>query len=116
MAATIACGGYNPVTKKEVFPKRQAAKAVSLMATVGMYEYTGDWMFSVGLPAKSGVGGGIIGVLPGIFGIAAFAPPIDEAGNSVKAQLAIRQIMERLNLNVFSGERVVMVEGKPIPL
>ena len=116
MAATIACGGYNPVTKKEVFPKRQAAKAVSLMATVGMYEYTGDWMFSVGLPAKSGVGGGIIGVLPGIFGIAAFAPPIDEAGNSVKAQLAIRQIMERLNLNVFSGERVVMVEGKPVPL
>ena len=116
MAATIACGGYNPVTKKEVFPKRQAPKAVSMMATVGMYEYTGDWMFSVGLPAKSGVGGGIIGVLPGIFGIAAFAPPIDEAGNSVKAQLAIRQIMERLNLNVFSGERVVMVEGKPTPL
>ena len=116
MAATIACGGYNPVTKREVFPKRQAAKAVSMMATVGMYEYTGDWMFSVGLPAKSGVGGGIIGVLPGMFGIAAFAPPIDEAGNSVKARLAIRQIMERLNLNVFSGERVVMVEGKPVPL
>ena len=116
MAATIACGGYNPVTKREVFPKRQAAKAVSMMATVGMYEYTGDWMFSVGLPAKSGVGGGIIGVLPGMFGIAAFAPPIDEVGNSVKARLAIRQIMERLNLNVFSGERVVMVEGKPVPL
>ena len=112
MAATIACGGYNPVTKKEVFPKRQAAKAVSLMASVGMYEYTGDWMFSAGIPAKSGVGGGIIGVLPGIFGIAAFAPPIDEAGNSVKAQLAIKRIMENLNLNIFSGERVVVVEGK----
>ncbi len=112
MAATISCGGYNPVTKKEVFPKRQTAKAVSMMATVGMYEHTGDWMFSVGIPAKSGVGGGIIGVLPGIFGIAAFAPPIDEAGNSVKAQLAIRQIIERLNLNIFSGERVVVVEGK----
>ena len=112
MAATIACGGYNPVTKREVFPKRQSAKAVSLMATVGLYEHTGDWMFSVGIPAKSGVGGGIIGVLPGIFGIAAFAPPIDEAGNSVKAQLAIKRIMENLNLNIFSGERVVVVEGK----
>jgi glutaminase len=79
------------------------------MASVGMYEYTGDWMFSVGIPAKSGVGGGIIGVLPGIFGIAAFAPPIDEAGNSVKAQLAIKKIMENLNLNIYSGERAVMI-------
>ena len=116
MAATIACGGYNPVTKKEVFPRKETSRTVSLMATVGMYEYTGDWMFSVGIPAKSGVGGGIMGVLPGIFGIAAFAPPIDSAGNSVKAQLAIRQIMERLNLNIFNGERVVMVEGKHLPL
>ena len=115
MAATIACGGYNPVTKKEVFSKRHAAKTVSLMATVGMYEYTGDWMFNIGIPAKSGVGGGIIGVFPGMFGIAAFAPPIDEAGNSVKASLAIKHIMESLKLNIFNGERVVMVEGKPIP-
>lgn len=114
MAATIACGGYNPVTKKELFPKRQTAKAVSLMATVGMYERTGDWMFSVGIPAKSGVGGGIIGVLPGIFGIAAFAPPIDDTGNSVKAQLAIRHIMECLNLNIFSGERSVIIENTSI--
>lgn len=114
MAATIACGGYNPVTKKELFPKRQTAKAVSLMATVGMYERTGDWMFSVGIPAKSGVGGGIIGVLPGIFGIAAFAPPIDDTGNSVKAQLAIRHIMESLNLNIFSGERSVIIENTSI--
>lgn len=116
MAATIACGGYNPVTKREVFPRKLTSKITSLIASVGMYEYSGDWMFRTGIPAKSGVGGGIIGVLPGIFGIAAFAPPIDKAGNSVKAQLAIRHIMEELRLNIFNGERVVMVEGKPIPV
>ena len=116
MAATIAFGGYNPVTKKEVFPRQHSSKVTSMMATVGFYEHTGDWMFTTGIPAKTGVGGGIIGVLPGTFGIAAFAPPIDNTGNSVKAQLAIRHIMKRLKLNVFSGERVIMVEGKPLPL
>ena len=110
MAATIACGGYNPVTKKRVFQPRLTEKITSMIATVGMYEHSGNWMFSCGLPAKSGVGGGIIGVLPGIFGIAAFSPPIDKAGNSVRAQLALRYIMEQLKLNIFSGERVVMVE------
>ena len=87
-----------------------------MIATVGMYEYTGDWMLRTGIPAKSGVGGGIIGVLPGIFGIAAFAPPIDKAGNSVKAQLAIHYIMEELRLHIFSGERTVMVERQPAPV
>lgn len=111
MAATIALDGYNPVTKREVFQKQFASKVTSLMATTGFYECTGDWMFSVGIPAKTGVGGGIIGVLPGTFGIAAFAPPIDSAGNSVKAQLAIRYIMKELRLNIFSSERVQMVEA-----
>lgn len=110
MAATIACSGYNPVTKKTVFQPMLTEKITSMIATVGMYEHSGNWMFSCGIPAKSGVGGGIIGVLPGIFGIAAFSPPIDKAGNSVKAQLAMRYIMEQLRLNIFSGERVVIVE------
>ena len=110
MAATIACGGYNPVTKRKVFPPQLTEKITSMIATVGMYEYTGDWMFKCGLPAKSGVGGGIMGVLPGIFGIAAFAPPIDKAGNSVKSQLALRYIMEQLRLNIFNGKRIVVVE------
>ena len=114
MAATIAFGGYSPVTKKEVFPRAIASKVTSLMASTGFYEHTGDWMFSCGIPAKSGVGGGIMGVLPGIFGIAAFAPPIDKSGNSVKAQLAIRNIMQQLKLNIFSDERVVMVEKRPL--
>lgn len=114
MAATIALDGYNPVTKREVFPKNLASKVTALMSTTGFYERTGDWMFSVGIPAKTGVGGGILGVLPGTFGIAAFAPPIDSAGNSVKAQLAIRHIMKELRLSIFSSERVQMVEGRPV--
>lgn len=116
MAATIAFGGYNPVTKRQVFPSSVSEKMTSMIATVGMYEHTGDWMFRTGLPAKSGVGGGIVGVLPGIFGIAAFAPPIDSSGNSVRAQLALRYIMEELRLHIFNGERAVVVEKEPIPV
>ena len=110
MAATIACGGYNPVTKRKVFPPLLTEKITSMIATVGMYEYTGDWMFKFGLHANSGVVGGIMGVLPVIFGIAAFAPPIYKAGNSVKSQLALRYIMEQLRLNIFNGKRIVVVE------
>ena len=116
MAATIACGGYNPRTKETVFQSRLTSKITSLMATVGFYEHTGDWMFSCGLPAKSGVGGGIMGVLPGVFGIAAFSPPIDSAGNSVRAQRALQYIMEQLNLHIFGGERAVMVEEKSVTI
>ena len=114
MAATIACGGYNPRSKETVFPERLTSKITSLMATVGFYERTGDWMFSCGLPAKSGVGGGIMGVLPGAFGIAAFSPPIDKAGNSVRAQLAIRYIMEELRLHIFDCYKAVMVEKEVV--
>jgi glutaminase len=71
-------------------------------------------MFSCGLPAKSGVGGGIMGVLPGAFGIAAFSPPIDSAGNSVRAQLAIRYIMEELRLHIFDCYKAVMVEKEVV--
>jgi glutaminase len=74
-----------------------------MLAAVGFYEHTGDWMFTSGLPAKSGVGGGIMGVLPGRFGIAAFAPPLDSSGNSVKAQKALRYIMNKLETGVYSG-------------
>ena len=116
MAATIACGGYNPTTHMQVFDSAFTSRITSLMATVGFYERTGDWMFTCGLPAKSGVGGGIMGVLPGVFGIAAFSPPIDAAGNSVRAQLAVRYIMEQMHLHIFNGERPVMVEEHHKPL
>lgn len=100
--ATIANGGVNPVTKEKVFEKRLAPKITAMLAAVGFYEHTGDWMFTSGLPAKTGVGGGIMGVLPGRFGIAAFAPPLDGSGNSVKAQKALRYIMNRLETGVYS--------------
>ena len=90
MAATIANGGLNPLTKTRVFDPEIAPKITTLIATVGFYQNTGDWLYTSGIPAKSGVGGGVLGVLPGVLGIAAFAPPLDGAGNSVKAQAAAR--------------------------
>ncbi len=103
---TIANRGLNPVTQKQVFDKALAPKIVALIAAVGFYEHTGDWMYTSGIPAKTGVGGGVMGVLPGGFGIAAFAPPLDDAGNSVKAQLAVRYITQHLGVNVYSGDSI----------
>ena len=109
-AGTIANGGVNPVTKKEVFDASLAPKITAMIAAVGFYEHTGDWMYTSGIPAKTGVGGGVMGVLPGQFGIAAFAPPLDGSGNSVKAQLAIEYIMNKLRLNVFGNNRITIVD------
>ena len=107
-AGTIANGGINPVTKKEVFDKDLAPKITAMIAAVGFYEHTGDWMYTSGIPGKTGVGGGVMAILPGQFGISAFAPPLDSAGNSVKAQLAIKYIMNKLNLNVFGSDRLIV--------
>ena len=104
-AATIANSGHNPLSGKQVFQSDIAPNIVSLMASVGFYEHTGDWMFTTGIPAKTGVGGGIMGVIPGVMGIAAFAPPLDESGNSVKAQLAIQHIANSLRLGIFNATR-----------
>ncbi|MEG0789745.1 MAG: glutaminase A [Alistipes sp.] len=112
-AATIALGGVNPVTKLEVFKPNLSPHITSMMATVGFYEHTGDWLFTTGLPAKTGVGGGIMGVIPGVMGISAFAPPLDESGNSVKAQKALSYIVNRLNLNIFSTTRCVVEKQEP---
>ncbi len=103
MAATIAFGGVNPLTRREVFKSNLTPRITSMMATVGFYEHTGDWLFSTGLPAKSGVGGGIMAVVPGRIGISAFAPPLDSSGNSSKAQKALGFIAQRLNLNIFNA-------------
>lgn len=108
--ATIAGGGVNPVTKKQVFDCGLTSNIVSLIATVGFYQHTGDWLYTSNIPAKTGVGGGVMGILPGMFGISAFAPPLDSAGNSVKAQLAIKHIMNKLQLSVFSGDKVEIVD------
>ena len=104
-AATVANDGVNPVTKKSVFDASLSPKITSLVATVGFYERTGDWLYTSGIPAKTGVGGGVMGIMPGHFGISAFAPPLDSSGNSVKAQLAIKYIMNKLGLSIFGSTR-----------
>ena len=109
-AATIANGGTNPVTRQEVFARELAPKITTLISSVGFYQNTGDWMYTSGIPAKSGVGGGVLGVMPGLFGVAAFAPPLDEAGNSVKAQAAVKTIMNKLGLGVFNGDTVTITD------
>ena len=104
-AATIANDGVNPVTKKLIFDASLSPKITSLVATVGFYERTGDWLYTSCIPAKTGVGGGVMGIMPGHFGISAFAPPLDSSGNSVKAQLAIKYIMNKLGLSIFGSTR-----------
>lgn len=103
---TMANDGLNPVTQEQVFDPELAPKITALVATVGFYEHTGDWLYTSGIPAKSGVGGGVIGIMPGAFGIAAFAPPLDEAGNSVKAQAAIKYITQKLGVNIFRNNNI----------
>ncbi len=101
MAATLANGGKNPVTGKVVMKQENVPEVLSVMATAGLYDDSGKWFYKTGLPAKSGVGGGIIAVVPGKFGIAAIAPPLDQAGNSVKGQLAIEEVVRALGANPY---------------
>ena len=103
MAATLANGGVNPVTKKKVIDAAHVPGVLAVMATAGLYDDSGKWLFETGLPAKSGVGGGIIAVSPGKFGIAAFSPPLDAAGNSVRAQKAIADISAALGGNPYAS-------------
>ena len=110
MAATIAAKGRNPLTGKQVFDPAISPKITTMIATVGFYQNTGDWLYTSGIPAKSGVGGGVMGVLPGVLGIAAFAPPLDAAGNSVKAQAAVKKFMQLLGLGVMNGDRVTVTD------
>lgn len=106
MAATLADGGVNPLTGVRVIDAEVCRPVLAVMATAGMYETSGDWLFDVGLPGKSGIGGGIITVAPGKGGLATFAPPLDRAGNSVRGQLATRLLSERLGLNLFASKAV----------
>jgi glutaminase len=101
MAATLANGGRNPVTGKQVMKNENVNEVLAVMATAGLYDDSGQWLFLTGLPAKSGVGGGIIAVSPGLFGIAVISPPLDPAGNSVRAQRAIADISNALGGNPY---------------
>ena len=102
MAATLANGGKNPITGKTVMKAENVPEVLAVMATAGLYDDSGKWLYHTGLPAKSGVGGGIIAVVPGKYGIAAISPPLDSAGNSYKAQLAIAQVSDALGTNPYA--------------
>jgi glutaminase len=101
MGATLAHGGFNPVTREQVVEPDVCHYALAVMLTAGLYETSGDWLYEVGLPGKSGIGGGIVTVSPGKGGLGTFAPPLDDAGNSVKGQLATQFLSQRLGLDLL---------------
>jgi glutaminase len=102
MAATLANAGKNPVSGKQVMKPQNVPEVLAVMATAGLYDDSGKWLYHTGLPAKSGVGGGIIAVSPGKFGIAVISPPLDKAGNSVKAQKTIAAVANSLGGNPYA--------------
>jgi glutaminase len=104
MGATLACGGCNPLTRERVVDPIVCHYALAVMATAGLYETSGDWLYDVGLPGKSGIGGGIVTVSPGKGGLGTFAPPLDGAGNSVKGQLVAKFLSQRLGLDLFVSQ------------
>ena len=103
MGATLADGGVNPVTREQVVDPIVCRYTLAVMSTAGLYETSGDWLYEIGLPGKSGIGGGIVTVAPGKGALATFAPPLDHAGNSVKGQLVARFLSHRLGLNLFQS-------------
>jgi glutaminase len=104
MGATLADGGVNPITKERVVDSSVCHYALAVMTTAGLYETSGDWLFDIGLPGKSGIGGGIVTVSPGKGGLGTFAPPLDAAGNSVKGQLAAKYLSQELGMDMFVSQ------------
>ena len=103
MGATLADGGFNPLTRDQVVAPEVCHYTLAVMITAGLYETSGDWLYEVGLPGKSGIGGGIVTVSPGKGGLATFAPPLDAAGNSVRGQLAAQHLSRRLGLDLLAS-------------
>jgi len=101
MGATLADGGVNPVTKQRVVDPAICHCVLAVMTTAGLYETSGDWLYDIGLPGKSGIGGGSVTVSPGKGGLGTFAPPLDAAGNSVKGQLVAKYLSRRLGMDLF---------------
>ena len=104
MSATLADGGVNPLTGRRVISRGVCRHTLAVMATAGMYETSGDWLFDVGVPGKSGIGGGIIAVSPGKGGLGTFSPLLDRAGNSVRGQLVARHLSRTLGMSLFASE------------
>jgi glutaminase len=105
MGATLANGGVNPLTGKRMLEASHVPELLAIMATAGFYDESGEWMFNAGLPSKTGVGGGIVSVVPGKFAIAAFSPRLNEAGNSIRAMRAIRHIAGELGVGLYGPNR-----------
>jgi glutaminase len=104
MASTLANGGVNPQSGEVVIGSGVCRRVLAVMATAGLYELSGDWLYEIGVPGKSGVSGGIVTVAPGKGGLATFSPPLDAAGNSVRGQLVTKYLAEQLGLNLFASE------------
>jgi glutaminase len=113
MGATLADGGVNPLTGRRVVSAETAKRTLAVLATAGMYEQSGEWLFDVGLPGKSGVGGAIVTMAPGKGALAVFSPPLDAAGNSVRGQLVTSYLSNRLGLDLFAS---APVPGSKAPL
>lgn len=111
MGATLADGGVNPVTRRRVVSQDTCRRTLALLLTAGLYERSGDWLYEIGLPAKSGVSGGSVTIAPGKGGLATFSPPLDPAGNSVRGQLATKLLSEALGLDLLASS--AMVESVP---
>lgn len=107
MGATLADGGVNPVTGERVVSPDVCRDTLAVVAASGLYERSGEWLFEIGLPAKSGVSGGIVAIAPGKGAIGAFSPRLDAAGNSVRARRAIRHLSRALGLNLFASAPAV---------
>lgn len=106
MGATLADGGVNPVTGERVIDPDVCHRVLAVMLTAGLYESSGEWLYDVGLPAKSGIGGGIVTVSPGKGGMGTFAPPLDQEGNSVKGQLVAKFLSARLGMDLLISRPV----------
>ena len=104
MGATLANNGVNPVTGKRVLDAKYVPKVLAIMMMAGFYNESGDWAYSTGLPAKTGVGGGIVAIVPGQMAIVGFSPRVNDPGNSIRSAKAIEHIVNELGLNLFSGE------------
>ncbi len=102
MAATLACQGHNPFTGSRPLTPEITVRMLALMATCGTYDFAGQWLYDVGMPAKSGVGGGVLAVVPGRLGIATYSPPLDVLGNSVRGIAVCNELSDSLGLSLFN--------------
>ena len=116
MAGTLAHGGVNPLTVQAALPRKHVRDVLSIMHTCGMYDYAGHWAFDIGLPAKSGVSGGIMMVIPGKMGVAVYSPGLDVYGNSVRGVQVCSEISDRLGLHIFASEDedAILTPAEPV--